>query len=157
RGEKVICGSAQMVLIDSPLSIARLRAAGVEFEGCFSECDPDEDDCHSVNRLFASDLGLQAGIAAMEHGSPPGLKSNNRVGLGTCNETSDCWEMGLDFCRLASGVGPSSGQIGACYPSNFDATEGPVPEWCHDPFFARLRRDELVNLYFSDGHQLVFP
>jgi hypothetical protein len=158
RGEKVICGHAETVVIDSPLSVDRLIAAGVQFEGCFSECGPDEEDCHAAkNRAFVADLGLQAGMGAMEKGSEFGFVSGYAFGFGTCNENSDCWAMGLDVCRIATGQPPSSGQIGACYPSNFVGTEGPVPEWCYDPFFARLRREEIENLYFSDDRQLVFP
>ncbi len=158
RGEKVSCGHAETVLIDSPLSIDRLIAAGVQFDGCFSECGPDEEDCHAgKNRAFVADLKLQAGMAAMEQGSQLGFVSDYGLGFGTCNESSDCWALGLDVCRIATGQPPSGGQIGACYPSNFVGTEGPVPEWCFDPFFARLRREEIENLYFSDDRQLVFP
>jgi FG-GAP-like repeat len=158
RGEKIDCGHAEEVLIDSPLSIDRLKAAGVEFEHCFAECGPDEDDCHAVKtRAFVADLKLQPGMAAMEHGSQLGFVSDYGFGFGTCNENSDCWGLGLDLCRIATGEIPSSGQIGACYPSSFNGVEGPVPEWCFDPFFARLRREEVEDLFFSDDRQLVLP
>lgn len=176
RGEVVDCSHATNVLIDSPLDYGALKDAGVQFINCGDEgveCHDDgdeghprsaassgaedENDCHHVPIVVTTaNLGLPPTARALKHGLNLGLIGKDGFGFGTCRRNFDCNAIGLDVCLTALGL-PTEGQAGRCYPSDSDGAEGPVAEWCHDPFWARYRFDQLRDVMSFDGFRLVVP
>ncbi|MEZ4273296.1 MAG: hypothetical protein R3C68_18210 [Myxococcota bacterium] len=120
---------------------------------------PDEfGDCHDVRTVLSvSDLTLDPGLEGMEFGDGLGFAANYGSGYGTCTANEQCYPLELDLCRTGTGSIPFGGQQGKCDPSSGSGQDGPVPEWCHDPFWARYRYEELQQLFQADGRRLVIP
>lgn len=179
-GDTIDCSKADFVYVDSPRTPRELRAAGVEFIDCVpdEECAadfhdarlrrtakhhvdeaPDEiADCHEQpHRLDVFNAGLQPNAQAIEFGDGLNLVGNSGSGFGDCRSSADCYAIGLDVCRTANGSPTQGVRSGKCYPSGFQGFEGPIADWCNDPFWARYRYDEIQSLGESDDRKLVIP
>jgi hypothetical protein len=163
-GEEIHCGLADEVWLDTPLSPAQLDAAGVVLDDCFdaAACEVPDDGfdvgCHGGDsRLRVADLGTLPSHALLKHGLDLGFAAVYGSGFGQCSTSADCYAIGLDVCRNAYGSIPVPPAKGACYPSDFDGLEGPLAEWCRDPFWARARYDEVRGMLDADGRRLVIP
>ena len=178
RGEVVDCSHADRVLIDSPFDIPALQAAGVQFVNCGGdgvEChddaehtraghaeeaehDDDELDCHHIPLVVSSvSLGLAPTARALKHGLKLGFVGRDGFGFGSCTQGFECNAIGLDVCRNGNGAVPANSGAGRCYPSDFDGGEGPIATWCHDPYWARYRFDQLRDVMAFDGRRFVIP
>ncbi len=163
-GERIHCGLADAIWVDTTLSLAQLQAAGVEFDHCFEDggcAEPDDDldiGCHGGDsRLRVTNTGQSSPYVLMKMGLELGFAAVYGRGFGTCANSSDCYAIGLDVCRDAFGNLPSPPAGGKCYPSDFDGLEGPVAEWCHDPFWARARYEQVRTMNDAEGRRLVIP
>lgn len=176
-GEFVDCQRADEVRIDTKLSLDELVAAGVGFYGCFEEGDcEDEPDHHEEDEessfeeneneahchppppvLTVANYGFAPGVGGVQDGLDLGFAPSYGSGYGSCEIDADCYAIGLDFCRTATGSPPSPGGTGQCYPSTDDGFGGPVSEWCRDPFWARYRYDELQEEFEANTSAIVVP
>jgi hypothetical protein len=169
-GETIDCTKADEVIIDSPLTRARLLAAGVEFVNCFGEgaCDAAEIEptgegagapaCHSEgDRVTVLDLRSATPFVALQWGLDLRLVADYGIGFGSCHFDADCYAIGLDVCRTPNGGPTGPDRSGNCYPSSFDGFVGPVLDWCADPFWARYRFEQMQEIFQSQGRRLVVP
>lgn len=181
EGDTIDCSNADFVYVDSPRTLVELESAGVRFieclpdESCLQDLvdtrrlrrnlkhhvEPPSDeiaDCHEQpTRLDVFSAGLEPNAQAVGFGRDLDFVSNSGSGFGSCSTSADCYAIGLDACRTSNGGIPFGGQRGKCYPSGFNGFEGPIADWCHDPFWARLRFDEIQSLFNSDDRKLVIP
>ena len=163
-GETIHCGDADEIWIDTPLSRTELEKAGVVLDDCFEAevCDTADTEfdltCHGGDsRTRLTNTPTESSYALLKMGLDLGFAAAYDRGFGECTNAADCYAIGLDVCRNAYGDLPIPPSTGSCYPSDFDGLEGPIPEWCQDPFWARRRYDEVQALLDGDGRRLVVP
>lgn len=169
-GETIDCSRADFVLVDSPLSRTQLEAEGVIFRDCFPDgrCDdenrergedPDDlADCHEQPTVLdVVSIGLSPGLHAIDVGRDLGFVSSSGSGFGNCRSNADCYAIGLDVCLTGTGDPTLGSQDGNCYPSGSAGHTGVVAEWCHDPFWARYRFEQIRSISEEEGRKLIMP